>query len=384
LARVFCVFSYDIAISRTLLESVRLGGAAEMASDAEQPAAEAAVEAGGDKKSRDARVKPLPKPDRAEFDCELAKLQAAAEKAAARLAVLDVEIKEKNASRKASSAASGDSTASTRSRLAELNAVFKARMVRRPRCRAWPRSRTSAGRAGVVSGVPPSVLSRSALQDEKAALREELTAMDAGRERAREELKSARGALRFRSADEVQQEVARLEHMLAHTTVSLNEEKRVLTQIKELIKSRDDVKAFGERSAKLAGSEEDRKDLVERIRSKDGEITAAKTEKAALQATLSAARAKDDVQHGGLTQLHEERDKVWQVVRSCRDAVRKLRDEHKAQEDVWWANEKLWRSQQRDEKQKRCASAAARPGSSESEKLPARAGTPLSHPAATR
>ena len=179
--------------------------------------------------------------------------------------------------------------------------------------------------------------------------------MDAARERAREELKAARGTLRFRTPEEIAMETARLQHTLEHTTLSLNDEKKLLTQIKELSKSRDDVKAFGERSAKLVGAEDARKELVERIRAKDAEITAAKADKAAVQATLSAARAKEDAHVAGLPALHEERDKVWQSVRSCRDAVRKLRDEHKAQEDVWWANEKLWRSQQREEKQKRCA-----------------------------
>jgi uncharacterized coiled-coil DUF342 family protein len=191
------------------------------------------------------------------------------------------------------------------------------------------------------------VSSHARSQDEKAALREELTAMDAARERAREELKAARGALRFRTPEEIATEIGRLQHTLEHTTMPLNDEKKLLTQIKELSKSRDDVKAFGERSAKLVGSEEHRKELVERIRAKDGEITAAKADKAAVQATLSAARAKDDVHTAGLPALHEERDKVWQAVRASRDAVRKLRDEHKAQEDVW-------RSQQREEKQKRC------------------------------
>ena len=325
-------------------------------SDAEQPAAEpAAVEPPAEvsKSGQAPRVKPLPKPDRAAFDAELAKLQAATEKATARLAVLDAEIKEKNASRKAS--AGDSSTAASRARLAELNAVFKARMVRpfaRHACaRGCGRGRSRRGRLGRSA----YVLSRPALQDEKAALREELTAMDAARDRAREELKSARGALRFRSPEEITQEVARLQHMLEHTTMPLNDEKKLLTQIKELTKSRDDVKAFGERSAKLVGSEDARKELVERIRAKDAEITAAKADKAAVQATLSAARAKEESHVAGLPALHEERDKVWQAVRACRDAVRKLRDEHKAEEDVWWANEKLWRSQQKEEKQKRCA-----------------------------
>ena len=56
--------------------------------------------------------------------------------------------------------------------------------------------------------------------------------MDAARDRVREELKTARGALKFRSPEEIAQEVARLQHTLEHTTMPLNDEKKLLSQIK--------------------------------------------------------------------------------------------------------------------------------------------------------
>ena len=193
-------------------------------------------------------------------------------------------------------------------------------------------------------------------QDEKAALREELAASDAARDRARDELKAARGALKFRTAEEVGAEIARLEHLMAHTTMPLNEEKKLLTTIKELAKSRDEVKHFGDRSAKLAGGDEARKELVERIRAKDAEITAVRGERTALQATLQAARDKADAHVAGLPAMLEERNKTWEALRAARDAGRAARDAHQVLEDAWWANEKLWRNQQREEKQKRCDS----------------------------
>jgi hypothetical protein len=198
------------------------------------------------------------------------------------------------------------------------------------------------------------------LQDEKNALREELAASDAARDRARDELKAARGALKFRTPEDVLAEIARLEHLLSHTTMPLNEEKRVMTQIKELGKSRDEVKAHGDRAAKLAGGEESRSELVARIRAKDAEITAVKAERTAVQGALAEVRAKEDAHVAGLPALHEERNKVWESLCAARDAGRKLREAFKAQEDAWWSNERLWRTQQREEKQKRCVPAARR------------------------
>jgi|APGre2960657444_1045066.scaffolds.fasta_scaffold00875_2 hypothetical protein len=89
--------------------------------------AEAVVEKG----SKGVRVKALPKPDREAFDAECARHVGAQEAHTARLAALDAQIKERNASRKTS--ASSSETGDSRARLAELNAAFKRALVR---CRA--------------------------------------------------------------------------------------------------------------------------------------------------------------------------------------------------------------------------------------------------------
>ncbi len=352
--------------------SPRLTAAGSMASAEEQPAAvePAAAEAeaggkGGKPAAAAPRAKPMPKPERATLDAELAKHAATQERHQARLAELDAQIKEKNASRKAVSGDAGSS--SNRARLVELNAAFKARMVRA--CRACARARRRNAFAALCSpacrlgpdGPVAVALSLSALlQDEKNALREELTASDAARDRARDELKAARGALKFRTPEDVGAEIQRLEHLMSHTTMPLNEEKRLMTEIKALSKSRDEVKAHGDREAKLAGNQDARASLVERLRAKDAEITAVKADRTAVQAALAAVRAKEDAHVAGLPALHEERNKIWEALCAARDAGRKTRDAFKAQEDAWWSNERVWRTQQRDEKQKRRVPGAPR------------------------
>jgi uncharacterized coiled-coil DUF342 family protein len=197
-------------------------------------------------------------------------------------------------------------------------------------------------------------------------MRDELTAHDASRNAQREELKAARGALKFRSVEDINAEVSRLERLIEHTTMPLNEEKRVLTQIKELGRSRAEVTATADKSAKLAGGEDGRKELVERLKAKDTEINAVKAERSGVQAALAAVRAKDEAAVADLPALQEERNKVWEALSASRQALRKHKEAHKAAEEGWWANEKLWRAQERETKQKRCVPLS----------LPARRATP--------
>lgn len=191
-------------------------------------------------------------------------------------------------------------------------------------------------------------------QEEKSALREALTAHDAARDKQREELKAARGTLRFRSEGEIDAECARLEAMIAHSTMPLAEEKKLLLQIKELQKQKGDVAGVADRQAKLNDGDEGRKALVDRIKAKDAEVEAVKAQKNALQAQLQAQRSKEEALVGDLPALQAEREATWTALQATRAAQRQLRDQHKAAEDVWWANEKVWRQQQRDEKQKKC------------------------------
>lgn len=93
--------------------------------EVEASAAPVAEVAAPDAKSQ-AKVKALPKPDKEAYDAQLAALQATQERHVARLAVLDAQIKERHATRKAGVS----DKAGPRQQLQELSAAFKARVVR--------------------------------------------------------------------------------------------------------------------------------------------------------------------------------------------------------------------------------------------------------------
>ena len=87
-------------------------------------------------------------------------------------------------------------------------------------------------------------------------------ALDATRERLREQAGAMKSKLRFTSIEAVEKEMARLEEAIAHTTVSLNEEKKMVAQIKELGKSKDLVRSYAEAQGKISGDDGSRKAIM--------------------------------------------------------------------------------------------------------------------------
>ena len=101
-------------------------------------------------------------------------------------------------------------------------------------------------------------------QSERNAIRKELIALDAARERLKEQSSARKSKLKFYTLEAVDKEVARLEETLAHTTMSLNEEKKIVTTIKDLGKSRDAVRQYAEAQAKASGDDGSRRAIIER------------------------------------------------------------------------------------------------------------------------
>jgi uncharacterized coiled-coil DUF342 family protein len=191
-------------------------------------------------------------------------------------------------------------------------------------------------------------------------MKAQLKAHDDARTKAKEEVASLRSSLKFRSVEDIDAEVARLEYLQQHTTMSIKEDKEIVKQIKELNKSKALVDVHAEKAGKLTGGEDDRKALWDRIKEKDVEVTALYNDRNALRDALAAFRAKEEAKTADVPALQEERTKVWDLIQASRTNARKAREAQKAAEDAWWANEKLLRAQERIEKQKKCVAAQRR------------------------
>ena len=177
-------------------------------------------------------------------------------------------------------------------------------------------------------------------------------ALDATRERLREQAGAMKSKLRFTSVDAVEKEMARLEDAIAHTTVSLNEEKKMVAQIKELGKSKELVRAYAEAQSKITGDDGSRKAVIDRLKAKDGEIDAVKAEQTSLRGALTETKKKEDKAVSDVPKLNDERNALYETIKANREKIRALRDAHKKKEDAYYERERLWRAYLRVEKQK--------------------------------
>ena len=158
--------------------------------------------------------------------------------------------------------------------------------------------------------------------------------------------------LRFFTVEAIDREIAKLEEHHAHTSMSLQEEKKMMTQIKDLSRSRETVKEYNDAQAKINGEDGVRKAIIERIRAKDLEINAVKAEQQQYRATLDQVRSKEEKAGADIPKLQEERNACYEVIKAKREEIRRLRVEYKAKEDEYWATEREWRAYLKMEKQK--------------------------------
>jgi uncharacterized coiled-coil DUF342 family protein len=196
-------------------------------------------------------------------------------------------------------------------------------------------------------------------QEERKAIREELNAIDAARDKAREQTTTTRAKLgKFHTVDAVESEIARVERTLGHTTMPIQEEKKMVNAIKDLTKSKELVREYQEMAAKVNAGEERRKLASERVKAKDAEITAVKAAIATVKSSLEEARSREEKSVSDVPAMQEERNACYEIIKAKREEIRKLRASFKKKEDQHWASEKIWRAYAKYEKQKQYEASA--------------------------
>ena len=187
---------------------------------------------------------------------------------------------------------------------------------------------------------------------ERNALRSELATKDERRNAIRDAANAMRTVSKFLTNESIDAEIARIDHKISHETMSLTEEKKLVDQIKTLNKNRDFVKEYAEKQAQINDFELARKTFSERIRAKDAEINAVKSDQAKIRSILDASKSKVDAANADVPKLIEEKNAAYEVIKATREEMRVLREAHKKEEDKYWAREKQFRAYQKAEKQK--------------------------------
>ena len=257
------------------------------------------------------RIARPPKPNRASFEAEISKLSAITDGHQARITEIKAIVNAKRDRRKASSTAN----APLLEKVKALNAIANEKIAQRD------------------------------------AIREELRASDEKRDHVRAEANAMRSTTKFLTDESIDKEIQRIDSKLAHETMPLAEEKRLIQQIKSLNKNRDLVREYAEKQAIITAHDATRKGCLDRIRAKDAEINSIKAEQAKIRSKLNDVKSKDDAANADVPKLNEEKSAAYEKIKATREQINKLRAEQKKIDDQYWAQEKLFRAQQKEIKQ---------------------------------
>jgi len=206
------------------------------------------------------------------------------------------------------------------------------------------RKRSREGQGGIRGELATVRKARQAKIEEKKAIR---SSMGGGRI----DVPSKKDRPRV-SVEEVDKRIRKLEDRQATESLTLKEEKEVVQEIKALRQSRAGIAEFDANLKQLMGAKEAQdlkfKEFKTVLASLDGEIDALSEQQNALKTTIDAQNAKEK---NDIPALIAERDILRPEISALYDEMRKIRDENKKENDIWWEHEQKWRVQDRAEKQ---------------------------------
>lgn len=161
------------------------------------------------------------------------------------------------------------------------------------------------------------------------------------------EQKAARSKVAFKSAEDVDREIARLEAQVNGGQMKLVDEKKALAEVSSLRKQRKNFAQFDDQQKQI----DDLRAKIKEIKDSmdDPEARAMSEQYTKLQAELDAIKAEQDEAYKGLSKLRDERSKLQAEQNESFAAIRKLKDDHYAQKKAFgnWEREQRQKTRER-------------------------------------
>jgi hypothetical protein len=190
------------------------------------------------------------------------------------------------------------------------------------------------------------------VMDEKKLIREELDHADKHRERMRADARSLRDKLPYVRVEQIDDEIRKLEYTMTHTSLSLQEEKKLMQQVKELSKSRDFVKDYSDKLDQITLDESSRGDFMDRIRAKDAILNDLRAKQEEQRNILAKIKERDSSQQSDIPALIEERNAAFEKVKVLREQVKELKADFRGKEEEYWERERQFKEQQAIQRRK--------------------------------
>ncbi|EFX02790.1 nuclear segregation protein [Grosmannia clavigera kw1407] len=163
------------------------------------------------------------------------------------------------------------------------------------------------------------------------------------------EQKTAKSKVAFKSTEDLDRHIQRLEDQVNGGMMKLVDEKKALSEITSLKKTRKNFAQFDVQEKQIADLRANIKQIKDSM--DDPEAKAMGEKYNAIQAELDGIKAEQDVAYKSLSALRDERSKLHAEQRDKFDAIRKLKDDYYGQKKAFAAYEREARQKAWERKQ---------------------------------
>jgi uncharacterized coiled-coil DUF342 family protein len=199
---------------------------------------------------------------------------------------------------------------------------------------------------------------KNALIEQKKAMRADMDKVRSQTDKLIKDKKDTRSNVKeFDTLEKIEAEIAKLKKMQETTTMTLNQEKKLLKDMDGLQASKKFVSQLKDKDGALDNAKEQRKSIFEQIAAKDKEIDILSKELDEVMAGMKEHNEKDTQKREAIQGLFQERDVFKQQMSDKLKEKDSIRDIFREQNNGWFNFQRAIRAQKKmqyeDEKRER-------------------------------
>lgn len=232
---------------------------------------------------------------------------------------------------------------------------------------------SKAAMADARTRLKDSKARKGALISEKKALLDTLDKKKADRDKHEKDKKSVQSSMKYSTRKEIDDRIRDLQKLQETTTMSLNEEKKLIKEMDGLHASKKFIAQYEAKNSAIDSVKEEKRTISEQIKAKDKEIDVESAKIDEIMTLLKAQNEKDEKKRGEIKELFEERDVISGKISDKMKERDVKRTEYREANDKWFNFQRALRAQKKlkyeEEKKRREEEKAAYLAELEAEEL---------------
>lgn len=187
------------------------------------------------------------------------------------------------------------------------------------------------------------------LIEEKKAIRSQLDTLKAAGDKLAKDRKDTRSAVRFGTIEEINNEIKKLQKRQETTSMSLNEEKKLVREMDALMASKDKIKDLKSKELDFEGVKAKRTAINNSIKAKDKEIDAVSKEMDGVGSKIKALSEKQTDKRSVLDGFFKERDRLNKEIKAVLKEKDGIRDAFREVNNTWYNAQRAVKARQKIE-----------------------------------